>query len=219
MLLSEVERETRSNHLVHQLFSVKRCFGGHSSIGVVVGPGCETDRCSTIAELVRLGHVPTGFEWLDPFLAGVPKVTEVPCAVGVNIISQKYDSGPPCPWDVARAEQEKAKARVLHRRLGRRASLSCDCLLEKGMPYNYQEQKKEWLFTDNGQRQFLAVRDRVKVLLESAGAFMMARVLDMRIDDWNLMTCVDRLVELDEIKEVTRPDCVSQHRIFTAIGT
>jgi len=87
------------------------------------------------------------------------------------------------------------------------------------MPYNYQEQKKEWLFTDNGQRQFLAVRDRVKVLLESAGAFMMARVLDMRIDDWNLMTCVDRLVELDEIKEVTRPDCVSQHRIFTAIGT
>ncbi len=108
---------------------------------------------------------------------------------------------------------------ALHHRLGRRASLPCDCFLEKEMGYNYQEQKNKWLFTDDGQRQFLVVRDRIKVLIETAGAFMMDNVLDLHLGDWNLMACVDRMVELGEIVEIDRPDCFQQHRIFAARGT
>ena len=217
MLLSEIEKETQSNHLVHQLFSVKRCFGGHSSIGVVVGPGIETDRCSTIAELVRCGHVPTGFEWLDPFLLSVPSVSKIPCSLGVDITPQRYnDGGPPCPWDVARVEQEEAKARILHRRLSRRASLPRDCLLEKGMSYKY-ENEKNWLFTDKGQRKFLTIRDKASALLKASGAFMMSNVLIG--GDWECLACVDRMVELGEIREILQPNGVAgQHRVFVGIG-
>ena len=217
MLLIDVEQATKSNRLVHQLFSVKRCFGAHSSVGVVVGPGIETDRCSTIAELVRCGHITSGFEWLDPFLSYIPRVTEVPCVIGVEIVPPKYsDGGPPCPWDVARKEQEAAKARVLHRRLSRRASWLCDCLSEKKMPYKFENEKK-WLFTDTGQRKFLAIRDKVSTLLKTSGAFMMSHILTG--GDWECLACVDRLVELGEIREILQSDgTAGQDRVFVEIG-
>jgi len=87
--------------------------------------------------------------------------------------------------------------------------------------YNYEEQKK-YVFTDEGQRQFLHIRDKIHNLLEEAGAFQMgkATVLAPTVgaaESWDLMACVDRLVELGEIREIMYSNNVqewNQERIF-----
>ena len=82
--------------------------------------------------------------------------------------------------------------------------------------YNYQEQRAN-LFTDEGQRMFIKVRDKVEELLNTAGAFMMQKVIwksPHNSKDWDTMACVDRMVELREIVEVTPLGSVGQHRIF-----
>jgi len=85
--------------------------------------------------------------------------------------------------------------------------------------YVYTEQREK-LFTDEGQRMFLMVRDKAKAFLKSSGAF---RVSEMCIitgitDCWTVIASIDRLVELGEIWEVLQRDVVSQDRIFTATG-
>jgi hypothetical protein len=82
------------------------------------------------------------------------------------------------------------------------------------MGYSYESKRAE-LFTDEGQRLFLRVRDRAHRLIEKAGAFRMEEVLrGLGGDTWLCMACVDRLVELGEIVELRR-DCWAQYRVFT----
>lgn len=83
------------------------------------------------------------------------------------------------------------------------------------MPYNYEDQKQN-LFTDEGQRMFLRIRDRAKELLAQSGA---ARCQELMAgagggDSWIMLACVDRLVELGEIREIPQVQCAGQHRIF-----
>lgn len=85
------------------------------------------------------------------------------------------------------------------------------------MSHNYNTEKEK-LFTDEGQRLFLKVRDKVMSLLEAAGAFQMEKILSMRgipSDTWLCLTCVDRMVELGEIIEIDKygSKC-GQHRVF-----
>lgn len=83
--------------------------------------------------------------------------------------------------------------------------------------YNYQELKPE-LFTEHGQVMFMQIRDKAKDLLKSAGCFRMDKAMQGASfgDSWTMLACVDRLVELKEIKEVTDKEKVSaQYRIFT----
>jgi len=80
--------------------------------------------------------------------------------------------------------------------------------------YNYEELKHE-IFTDEGQKVFLKVRDFIHNLLETAGAFTMGKALKATTgDSWLLMACVDRLVELNEIKEITDDNVLGQNRVF-----
>jgi len=83
--------------------------------------------------------------------------------------------------------------------------------------YNYATQR-ECLFTEEGQRLFLAYRDKVNQLLDIAGAYMSGRVgLPPSIgaaDGWDLIACDDRLVELGEVRELTGPEVWGQHRVF-----
>ena len=84
------------------------------------------------------------------------------------------------------------------------------------MSYNY-EQEKSGLFTDEGQRMFLRVRDRVRRLLSEAEAFTMGAAIRTAGSgsSWQMLACVDRLVELGEIKEITSPGTVAgQNRVF-----
>lgn len=88
------------------------------------------------------------------------------------------------------------------------------------MSYNYASQKHR-ILTDEGQRNFLKVRDFVFACIEKAGAVRMqeAMAVSHAGDTWADMATVDRMVELGEIVEVTSTDSqarpAGQHRIFT----
>lgn len=83
--------------------------------------------------------------------------------------------------------------------------------------YSYGTQKQN-LFTDDGQRMFLAIRDTTQRLLKTAGA---CRCQEMIAncgggDTWTMLACVDRMVELGEISEITGRDVCGQYRIFVS---
>lgn len=81
--------------------------------------------------------------------------------------------------------------------------------------YQYKEMKSN-LFSDEGQRMFLRVRDFVQDALRKAGAVRMQEAMSAAGggDSFVMLACVDRLVELGEIKEVTDGDVAAQHRVF-----
>jgi len=84
------------------------------------------------------------------------------------------------------------------------------------MNYNYEAQKPD-LLTDVGQRMFLKFRDNVNEILKIAGAVRMAEAMNCRGvsgDSWFLLACMDRMVELGEVRELTSGDCAGQHRVF-----
>ena len=82
--------------------------------------------------------------------------------------------------------------------------------------YNYQEIKPS-LFTEQGQVMFLKVRDNVQELLKTAGAVRMQEAISgCTGSSWDMLACVDRLVELKEIREITGDDVAGQHRVFVA---
>ena len=83
------------------------------------------------------------------------------------------------------------------------------------MSYNYNEHRN-FLFTDRGNVMFLSIRDRVNRLIDTAGAVSMGAAISGESGDvWNMMACVDRMVELNEIYEVQMVGPVpGQRRLF-----
>ena len=83
------------------------------------------------------------------------------------------------------------------------------------MRYEYRKER-ERLFTEEGQRIFLEIRDRVQRLLRQAGACTMGKAIDGSTGDtWLMLACVERLVELGEIEEVTQgQDGWIQHWVY-----
>lgn len=84
--------------------------------------------------------------------------------------------------------------------------------------YSYQNERQE-LFTDDGWRMFLRVRDFANKALAQSGAVRMQELIVAAGcgSTWTMMACVDRLVELGEIREVTESDSIpAQHRVFVA---
>lgn len=81
--------------------------------------------------------------------------------------------------------------------------------------YKYEEHRAA-LFTDQGQRMLLAVRDRVGELLRQAGAFQMHHAFKgVGGDSWEQLACIDRLVELGEIRAVDPNEPVmTQDRVY-----
>lgn len=80
--------------------------------------------------------------------------------------------------------------------------------------YSYEEIKPT-LFTEQGQVMFLKIRDRVKSLLKVAGAVRMQEAISKCTgSSWDMLACVDRLVELKEIREITGEKVAGQHRVF-----
>jgi len=84
--------------------------------------------------------------------------------------------------------------------------------------YNYQTQKSK-IFTEDGQETFLKIRDKVQQLLEQSGAVMMENAISgVTGDGWLHLACVDRLVEIKEIREITKGNVAGQHRVFVAVS-
>lgn len=80
------------------------------------------------------------------------------------------------------------------------------------MPYSYKEQR-DAIFTEQGQVLFLKMRDAVRKHLDTSGAVMAEKAM-VTGDSWEMLACLDRMVELGEIREVTGPDVMGQHRVF-----
>ena len=82
------------------------------------------------------------------------------------------------------------------------------------MAYNYEKIKPK-IFIEAHQRLFLEIRDKVHGFLNESGVAKMGFILNGSSGDvWVMMACVDRLVELGEIKEVFHGDCAGQDRMF-----
>lgn len=85
------------------------------------------------------------------------------------------------------------------------------------MAYDYQTQR-ERIFTERGQTMFLSIRDRSKRLLKDAGAARMQELISGETGDtWDMLACVDRLVELGELYELKGEGSVpGQFRVFVS---
>lgn len=80
--------------------------------------------------------------------------------------------------------------------------------------YQYEKIKPE-LFLEKNQETFLKIRDNAHKLLREAGAFKLHYAIsNVGGDSFVMLACIDRLVELDEIKEVPT-NGMAQDRIFT----
>ncbi len=85
------------------------------------------------------------------------------------------------------------------------------------MSYCY-ETERPLLFTEQGQRDFLVVRDTAKELISIAGAFRQSELLGrarLTGDSWFMLACIDRLVELGEIVEIPR-QCWTQFKVYSS---
>ena len=81
--------------------------------------------------------------------------------------------------------------------------------------------EREGLFTDEGQRKLLLVRDHVQRLLKESGAITMSAAMNGygSGSSWQMLACVDRLVELGELREICYGPCAGQDRIFVQVTT
>jgi hypothetical protein len=86
------------------------------------------------------------------------------------------------------------------------------------MAYKYENVRPQ-LFTEEGQSLFLKIRDKAFFLLQNSGAFMAEKAWKGCTGDTDMMlACLDRMVELKEIVEVTDLHVWGQHRIFRKVG-
>lgn len=83
--------------------------------------------------------------------------------------------------------------------------------------YDYKAEKAR-LFTENAQQMFLNIRDNVQKRLAQSGAITMGAAIQGcgGGDSWCMMACVDRLVEIGELREISQGDIAGQYRIFVA---
>lgn len=86
------------------------------------------------------------------------------------------------------------------------------------MGYDYQTERPK-IFTEDGQKLFLAIRDKAQRLFGIAGAARMYEMISGNSGSvWEMLACVDRLVELGEIREVTAGQRVAgQDRVFVRV--
>lgn len=68
------------------------------------------------------------------------------------------------------------------------------------MSYNY-ETEKPWLFTDEGQRALLKVRDQVHAAFESHGAIRFDKIDFGSGSSFHFLAIMDRLEELGEVEK------------------
>lgn len=80
--------------------------------------------------------------------------------------------------------------------------------------YIYETQKQN-IFTEEGQRMFLSIRDNINLLLKKSGAVRMQEAIMCATgNSWDMLACVDRMVELGEIREITNKNVAAQYRVF-----
>ena len=80
--------------------------------------------------------------------------------------------------------------------------------------YAYQEQRPN-IFSESGVEMLTKIRDNVRAALKVAGAVRANEAWKgVSGSSWDMLACLDYMVEKDEIREVTSGTW-GQHRIFT----
>ena len=85
------------------------------------------------------------------------------------------------------------------------------------MSYSYATQRPV-VFTEAGQVMFLRIYDSARDLIKTAGAVRADKLIMAAgtCDTWDVLACIDRLVELGEIVEVKNTVSeAGQFRLFT----
>ena len=73
------------------------------------------------------------------------------------------------------------------------------------MAYSYDAERAD-VFSENGQVQFLSIRDRIKKHIEMSGCVSLGKAIaDESGDTFQMLACVDRLVEIGEIVRIENP--------------
>lgn len=84
------------------------------------------------------------------------------------------------------------------------------------MSYEYSKERAK-IFTEDGSRIMLQIRDNIQKHIKNAGAVMMTNAWQGVLGDtWTMLACVDYIVELGEIVEVTPKNTMGQYRVFTS---
>jgi hypothetical protein len=80
--------------------------------------------------------------------------------------------------------------------------------------YKYEEWR-DWVFTDEGQKMLLRIRDKADRLIEVAGAFTVQQcITGLSGSSWNMLACLDRLVELKELHYLAAEFDCTQTRVL-----
>lgn len=80
--------------------------------------------------------------------------------------------------------------------------------------YSYSKERPR-LFTEESQKDFLALRDEVQRKIKLSGAVRLQEAVSGATgDSWLHLAIIDRLVELGEIREIEQEGAASQHRVF-----
>lgn len=82
------------------------------------------------------------------------------------------------------------------------------------MSYRYEDHRAA-LFTEQGQVDFIKMRDKVKHLLKTAGAFRMDTVMGTCGGTWDDMAALDRMIELKELVKWSRGGW-AQYDVYTS---
>ena len=62
---------------------------------------------------------------------------------------------------------------------------------------------------------FLEIRDKTQKLLKQSGAVRLAEIIShVSGDTWTMLACIDRMIELGEIREIPQGEVSAQARIF-----
>lgn len=85
--------------------------------------------------------------------------------------------------------------------------------------YDYSKIRSS-IFTEEGQRLFIGIRDNVKRMLSVSGAVTMGKAIQLpegigAAGSWEMMACVDRMIELGELKELPTTGW-GQSRVFVS---
>ncbi len=81
--------------------------------------------------------------------------------------------------------------------------------------YDYQEQKHK-VFQEENQKIFLNIRDFIAQQCKASGAVRVQEItfISKASDSWLVLACIDRLIELGEIYEVTNNKVATQNKVF-----
>lgn len=82
------------------------------------------------------------------------------------------------------------------------------------MSYKY-DTYKQFVYTDKGSRVFLSIYQQFQRIVISSGAVTLGKLIDgFTGDNFEVMACADRLIELGEAKEVTPIGTAWQDRVI-----